>query len=162
MNPMSKIGTEPMRPSVDNVFYRPSSATPGSLAAPRWLEWSGSGRILVVDDEEAVRIVVSRVLSRLGFTAELASDADEALSLYSSDPTRFVLALVDVRLPGVNGIDIAREFRQVRPELPVILMSGYNRHETSSPYPVQNPMGFLQKPFTLDTLATAMRTALER
>jgi DNA-binding NtrC family response regulator len=161
MNPMSKIGEEPSRPSLDNVFYRPPSAAPAASAAPRWLEWSGSGRILVVDDEEAVRVVVSRVVARLGFTAELASDGDEATSLYSNDPTRFVLALVDVRLPGVNGIDIAREFRQLRPELPVILMSGYNRHETTSPHPVRNPMGFLQKPFTLETLALAMRTALE-
>jgi two-component system, cell cycle sensor histidine kinase and response regulator CckA len=160
MNPMSKIGAEPSRPSLDNVFYRPSSA-PTANAAPRWLEWSGSGRILVVDDEEAVRIVVSRVVAKLGFTAELASDGDEAISLYSNDPTRFVLALVDVRLPGVNGIDIAREFRLLRPELPVILMSGYTRHETTSPHPVSNPLGFLQKPFTLETLATAMRTALE-
>ena len=138
MNPMSKIGAVPSRPSLDNVFYRPSSAAPTANGAPRWLEWSGSGRILVVDDEEAVRIVVSRVVERLGFTAELASDGDEAISLYSNDPTRFVLALVDVRLPGVNGIDIAREFRHLRPELPIVLMSGYTRHETTSPHPVQN------------------------
>ena len=151
MNPMSKIGAVPSRPSLDNVFYRPSSAAPTANGAPRWLEWSGSGRILVVDDEEAVRIVVSRVVERLGFTAELASDGDEAISLYSNDPTRFVLALVD----------IAREFRHLRPELPIVLMSGYTRHETTSPHPVQNPIGFLQKPFTLETLATAVRIALE-
>jgi two-component system, cell cycle sensor histidine kinase and response regulator CckA len=161
MNPASKFGSEPSRTPMDNVFYRPSGTAPGAHAAPRWLEWSGSGRILVVDDEEAVRIVVSRVVAKLGFTAELASDAQEALSMFSVDPGRFVLALVDVRLPGVNGMDIAREFRLLKPDLPVILMSGYSRHEAANPTSSQIPIGFLQKPFTLESLASAMRIALE-
>jgi two-component system cell cycle sensor histidine kinase/response regulator CckA len=127
---------------------------------PAWLEWKGSGGILVVDDDDAVRMVLVRALSKIGFTVSAAAEGTQALAFYDADPRRYRLVLLDFKLPGMDSKAVLAGIRAKRPELPVILMSGYCRQdaaERSSGMPVSD---FLHKPFTVDSLASKVRGAL--
>jgi CheY-like chemotaxis protein len=123
----------------------------------------GTGRILVVDDSEPVRLVISRAVAKLGFTSDLARDGAQAISLFTADPGLYAAALVDVKLPGgMNGVDVVRELRSLRPEFPAVLTSGYTLGEAMiESFARVDSVGFLQKPFKLDSLASALRAALD-
>ena len=132
----------------------------GAGAAACLLERRGSGRVLVVEDDFAIRIVLSRALTRLGFTATLAENGPEALSQFRIDPAAYVIALLDFKLPGMTSEDVLREIRAHRPDLPVILTSGYDRDEAMNRSVGMDVTSFLHKPFTVDSLAAELRLAL--
>jgi CheY-like chemotaxis protein len=129
--------------------------------APRPIDWRGSGRVLVVDDDDPVRFVVTGAVTRLGFTTQSASDGPTALSLFESDPSGYSLVILDVRLPSMNGIEVMRRLRVIRPDIPVIMMSGYSKQEAMERSPSEMANGFLHKPFKLDALAREVRAVLE-
>jgi DNA-binding NtrC family response regulator len=139
-------------------FAAPSCADTSSQGTG----WGGPARILVVDDSEPVRIVIARAVAKLGFAADLARDGAQALSVFASNPGLYTLALVDVKLPGeMSGVDVVRELRNLRPEFPAVLTSGYNLGETMiDSFARVDSVGFLQKPFKLDSLEAALRKAL--
>lgn len=124
------------------------------------LEWRGTGLVLVVEDEMAIRIVLSRALTRLGFKVTLAADGAEAVTQFRAAPGGYALALLDFKLPGMTSEDVLREIRRLRPDLPVILTSGYDRDEAMNRSSGMAITSFLHKPFTVDSLATELRFAL--
>jgi signal transduction histidine kinase/ActR/RegA family two-component response regulator len=82
-------------------------------------------RVLVVDDDPAVRRTVSSLLRRQQFETDEANSAEEALARLTESPTRFDLVVSDVRMPGMNGCDLALALRAMHPTLPVLLVSGF-------------------------------------
>lgn len=126
----------------------------------RHSEYRGKGRALVVDDEDAVRIVVTSAVTRLGFTVDSASDGPTAIALFQLDPASYAIVLLDVRLPRMSGPQTMRRLRDMRPDIPVILMSGYSAEEIEENCQGQGPSGFLNKPFTLDSLTTKIMAVL--
>jgi CheY-like chemotaxis protein len=142
---------------------QPDVASPETAGAACLLQGPGeTARILVVDDSEPVRFVISRSVAKLGFASDLARDGAQALSLFGANPGLYAAALVDVKLPGgMSGVDVVRELRLLRPELPAVLTSGYNLGGAMiESFEKVDSVGFLQKPFKLETLAAAIRTAL--
>ncbi len=139
----------------------PSAVTtlPSLRQAP-WLQWRGSGRVLVVEDDPAVRMLVVRALPKLGFTASSAGNGAEALSLFQANPLDYVLILTDLKLPGMEVGDMIRAIQAVRPELAVILMTGYPREKVAEKVGKAHLAGFVPKPFTLETLAAEIRSVL--
>jgi CheY-like chemotaxis protein len=136
-------------------------ADPGAAGSAACIvERRSSGLVLVIEDDFAIRIVLSRALTRLGFTATLAADGAEALAQFRADPGQYALALLDFKLPGMTSEDILREIRSQRPDLPVILTSGYDRDEAMNRSGGMDVTSFLHKPFTVDSLATELRFAL--
>jgi two-component system cell cycle sensor histidine kinase/response regulator CckA len=125
-----------------------------------WLEWRGSGRVLIVEDDPAVRMLVARTLPRLGFTASTAANGTEALALMRKLPDDYVLILSDLRIPGMDVGDMIREIRQMRPDIAVIMMTGYNRERVAERVGDVHISGFVHKPFTLDVLASEIRSVL--
>jgi CheY-like chemotaxis protein len=143
---------------------QPGVASPETAGAACLLPGpSETGRILVVDDSEPVRIVISRAVAKLGFAADLAPDGAQALSVFAANPGLYAAALVDVKLPGgMSGVDVVRELRLLRPELPAVLTSGYSLGAAMIESFVRvDSVGFLQKPFKLESLAAALHTALD-
>ena len=138
----------------------PNSDQGKAASASCILERRGSGRVLVVEDDTAIRIVLSRALTRLGFTFTLAADGTEGLSQFTADPGQYVLVLLDFKLPGITSEDVLRGIRGLRPELPVVLTSGYDREEAMSRSSGMDVTSFLHKPFTVDSLACELRHAL--
>jgi CheY-like chemotaxis protein len=144
MNPASPVSADPVTAS----------------SAACLLERRGSGRVLVVEDDMAIRIVLSRALARLGFTATLAADGPEALSQFRTDPGQYAVALLDFKLPGMTSEDVLRGIRAQRPDLPVILTSGYDKDEAMNRAGGMEVTSFLHKPFTVDSLAAELRFVL--
>ena len=117
------------------------------------------GRVLVIDDDGAVGLILSRAMARLGYKADLAIDGPRGLSLLDADPAAYSLVLLDFKLPGMDSGTVYRHVRGKRPDLPVILMSGYSKQEAIDSSAGMDLAGFLHKPFTMETLASALRSA---
>ena len=120
----------------------------------------GGGTVLVADDEEYVRVTARRMLEFGGFQVVLAQDGREALDVFCRDPGRFRAVLLDLNMPRLGGDAVFREVRRLRPETPVVLMSGYNEQEVGDQFAGKGLAGFVQKPFRVDDLLAAMRTAV--
>ncbi|MGB3738017.1 MAG: response regulator, partial [Pontixanthobacter sp.] len=114
-------------------------------------EWSGGGRILLVEDEDMVRAVAERALLRAGYVVVAAADGEEGLaSIANSGP--FDLVISDVVMPVMDGPKMVRALRKLHPNIPVLFMSGYAeehlREQIDVPY-----MHFLPKPFSVRQIA---------
>jgi len=137
----------------------PAGQTARVAAPPAWPGWRGSGCVLVIDDDDSIRSVVARLVTRLGFTASQASDGQKAIAQFEEGPERYALVLLDFKLPVMDGSEVLSRLRRVKPDVRVILMSGLSRHEALEEFTGQGLAGFLQKPFTLDSLVSELRAA---
>jgi CheY-like chemotaxis protein len=123
--------------------------------------WTGGGTILVVDDEEMVRDVAQMMLESFGFSVVLARDGIEGLRNVVEN-ANLDAVLLDLTMPKMNGEETFREMHKVRPELPVILVSGYNEQEVTDQFIGQEIAGFIQKPFQRPELMAKLRQVLEK
>jgi PAS domain S-box-containing protein len=124
-------------------------------------EWRGGGRALVVDDEDAVRVTTARMLRSLGFDTTLASGGREGLALFRAHPEEWSVVLLDLTMPELDGTQVHRQLKSTRPEVPVLLMSGFSEQDALRRFGEQGVVAFLQKPFTLDSLRNRLRQLLE-
>ncbi len=115
-------------------------------------EWSGGGTILLVEDEDMVRAVAERALSRQGYTIVTASDGDEGLEIVKAGQHTFDLVVTDVVMPSMDGPAMAREIRKLQPRLPVLFMSGYAESQLRSEIDIE-AMHFIPKPFSVRQIA---------
>ena len=117
-------------------------------------------RILVVDDEPHTRDFICDGLQALGITDQVvgASTAEEALN----EVARHVpeLVITDIRMPGLNGLDLARYLRQAYPSTKIIVVTGYSTHDIEKSVAALAVTALLKKPFGLDTLGQIVRQAL--
>lgn len=130
-----------------------------SIPAPTNVHWQGSGAALVIDDEETVREVARHGLEKLGFSVVVARDGVEGLQRFR-DSGPFALVLLDLTMPRLDGENTLRALHEADPELPVMLMSGFNEQMTVERFVGRGLAGFLPKPFTVQLLARRVREAL--
>ncbi|MCU0617548.1 MAG: response regulator [Gemmatimonadaceae bacterium] len=124
------------------------------VAPPRPAEHARSGRVLVVDDDRVVRSVTSALLTRQGYAVTTVESGQDALEELAQRSESFAFALIDLTMPGLTGVEVleqwrARERREGRSPLPVVLMSGYTEVDVAPHLADLQVSGFLQKPFTL-------------
>ena len=118
-----------------------------------------SGAALVVEDNADVAEITAGMFQSLGFTTQLAENADAALAALAADPS-IAVVFSDIVMPGgKSGLDLARELRERRPDLPVLLASGYSRVAQEA---VAEGFSILAKPYSVDDLARTLDTALGR
>jgi PAS domain S-box-containing protein len=134
------------------VFLPTSSGAPDSTGVTSPTELRISATLLVVDDEEIVRRVATRLLESLGFRAFAARDGAEAVELVRRAQPAFDAILMDLTMPKLDGVAAFNEIRRLRPDVPVLLMSGYNEQEAITRFAGQGLAGFVQKPFGADQL----------
>ena len=115
--------------------------------------------VVLVEDDPAVRLLVFNLLNELGYQAHEAQDAKTALPLLESD-MRIDLLVTDVGLPGMNGRQLAEIARQHRPELKVLFMTGYAEKAAERQGFLDEGMDMVAKPFSIDLLATMIRTMI--
>ena len=154
-----KVASEPGRGSTFRIFLPASSRQPlipraDGEAAP----WRGSGAVLLVDDEESVRAIGSEMLRELGFEVVAAGDGVEALARYRE--RRPDLVILDLTMPRMDGEQAFRELRQLDCGARVVLSSGYDETEVTQKFAGKGLAGFIQKPYTFETLRTVLRAAL--
>ena len=122
----------------------------------------GSGAILLVEDEDMVRSVAERALSRQGYQVRAAAHGEEALEILEQverDGGGFDLVVSDVMMPVMDGPTMVRRMRETRPALPILFMSGYAEEQLRKSIALDN-VSFLPKPFSVQQLAEAARDAL--
>jgi signal transduction histidine kinase/ActR/RegA family two-component response regulator len=122
--------------------------------------WRGEGTVLVVDDEPMVRDVAEAILARLGLSVVQATDGDDAVRAFAAEPDRFEAVLLDLTMPRLSGAETFRQLREIRTEVRVILMSGYNQQEASGSFAGKGLAGFLEKPFSTQALGDAVERVL--
>ncbi|MCC7634593.1 hybrid sensor histidine kinase/response regulator [Stenotrophomonas rhizophila] len=134
-------------------------AAPAEPAAAAVVSLGAGQSILVVEDDEQVRMLVTVVLEDLGYQVEVVGDADAAIPLLAS-PRVIDLLITDVGLPGLNGRQLAEIARQSRPVLPILFMTGYAEKAQERSAFLEPGMAMIAKPFLLDEFSAAVRKAL--
>jgi PAS domain S-box-containing protein len=129
-------------------------ASPGGITG-------GRERILLIDDEEAQALSVARMLERLGYDLTTRTDPLEALDLFRREPGRFDLVITDQAMPRMMGARLAEEILKIRPDLPVILCTGFSEQVDANGAKKRGLREFLMKPFSLREISEVIRRALE-
>lgn len=142
----------------DVLFPASGKPAPPRVVVPALDTWSGRGSVLLVDDEEGVRIVGRKMLERMGFTALVASNGSEALSRYELHADDIVCVLLDLTMPVMDGEETLRRLRRLHPEVPVVICSGYAEQEIASRFEGQGTSGILQKPYQFVALRNILRS----
>jgi two-component system, cell cycle sensor histidine kinase and response regulator CckA len=135
------------------------SAPESDEAALRHSPAGGSETVLLVDDEDSVRLFVAHTLADAGYTVIEAENGEEALGTLRDHGGRIDLILTDMMMPLVGGRELARRVIALRPDLPLIFMSGYVGEGRPSPDPRRHP--FISKPFTPEALLLTVRNTLD-
>jgi two-component system, cell cycle sensor histidine kinase and response regulator CckA len=125
------------------------------------LEVFGKETILVVEDAEAIRRMVCAMLGQQGYRCLEASDGVDALRLLDETPAPVHLVLTDVIMPKMTGAELGRHLVRLRPDLPIVFMSGYCDDPVVRTFE-RIPLLFLSKPFTANKLLEKVRQALDR
>jgi PAS domain S-box-containing protein len=120
------------------------------------------GTVLLVDDEDGVRKIVQRMLEGEGFRVIGAADGREAVDAFHEHADEIGIVLLDMKMPRLNGEEAFRELRQIRPDLRVILCSGYTQEDATSRFAGLGLAGFIQKPYGHDTLMAKLREVVRR
>jgi CheY-like chemotaxis protein len=155
------------QPGVGTVFtmyfpaVTPTAAPAAGVAAPHPELAQGRETILLVEDEDAVRVIVRAVLKRNGYNVLDAATPAAACEIFDRHANHIDLLLTDVVMPDMNGPALAQRLIDARPELPVLFMSGYADLPTPLDASIPNA-GFLSKPFQASTLATKVKEMLAR
>ncbi len=122
---------------------------------------SGAERILIVDDEPSIVKMSSMVLGQLGYSVTTKTDSLEALELFRSKPWAFDLVISDMTMPNMTGDKLAREFIKVRPDIPVILCTGYSKKISRESIAELGIKAFADKPIVKADLAKVVRKVLD-
>jgi two-component system cell cycle sensor histidine kinase/response regulator CckA len=119
---------------------------------------AGTATVLLVEDEDALRAVAVRMLSRSGYRVLAAADSGEALRLARADGEPIDILVTDVVMPGISGPELAKRIEAARPGMKVLFMSGYSGDALGT---LEDGVGFIQKPFSMESLAARVREVLD-
>jgi two-component system, cell cycle sensor histidine kinase and response regulator CckA len=144
-------------PERGSVFRLLLPLAPGTVARPN--PWMGHGPVLVVDDEDTLSRMLSHLLNTVGLPAETVSNGTAALERLRADSQRYRLVLLDLHMPAPDGLTVLRELRGLRPDLPVVVMSGLIEAEADRAFG-PGPTALLQKPFVKEDLLRVLRKVL--
>ena len=156
-----RVSSEIGRGSVFSILLpaqpRPSDRrkTPASVRSSK-----ASGTILIVEDEDTVKTFTRSVLERSGFDVLIAENGLAGVEIIESRGDQIRLVLLDLTMPVMGGEETFDRIRAIHPEMPVIVMTGFDQAEASRRFDKRRLHGFLQKPFTADQLRKCVESAL--
>ncbi len=120
----------------------------------------GSGRILVVDDEADLADIMTRMLTLMGYDVHQYTDPQKALAGFAKEPGAFDAVVIDMTMPKVTGLQLAGEMVMIRPEIPIVLCTGFNRQVNPENASAVGIRKILKKPIAIQELAAALRGIL--
>ena len=118
---------------------------------------TGSGTVLVVDDEPMVLAFVEEGLKKIGYRVLTAVGGRQACEVYSSYSNQIDIVLLDMVMPGTTGLEACRQLREINPNVKVILSSGYSSGDVAREARLAGALGFIGKPYSLEELSWALR-----
>lgn len=121
----------------------------------------GKEHILLIDDEQMLLEMGTTMLERLGYTVTAQKSSVEALATFQNEPGQFDIVITDQTMPGMTGLDLSRCILQLRPEIPVILCTGYSSIVSEKKAKSMGIKGFVMKPLTRKNIAGLIRTILD-
>ncbi len=157
-----KVSSEPEKGTTFQILLPSTRKRAKPLPAPSGKpeHWRGSGIVLVVDDEAMVRAIAERMLVSMGFEVIIAEDGLKAVECFRAGAEDIRLVILDLTMPRLDGEGAFRELRKIRPDVRVLLMSGFNEEEAMGRFIGQGVAGFLQKPFTTESLRAHLKAIL--
>ena len=117
-------------------------------------------RVLLVDDEAPLRTALARWLRHSGFEVVVAADGEQALALFAADPHAIDCVLLDLSMPKLSGQQVHAQLVAMRPDIPVVIMSGYSEQEVSDRFAGVRLAGTLAKPIAAETLVATLHAAI--
>jgi CheY-like chemotaxis protein len=158
-----RVESEPERGTTFTVLFpalHEAAATNAAHVDREEDAWRGSGTILLVDDEERVRVGASQALKQLGFSVITAADGAEAVERFRAHREEIRCVLLDLKMPRMDGEEALPELQRIRSDVPVILSSGYSEHDCARQRAASGLVGFLPKPYALAELRRKLRETL--
>ncbi len=154
-----RIDTAPGSGTRIEVALPPCAARTTGAAETPLATAPSSVTVLLVDDDDAVRSTTRRLLQRLKFTVREAADSAEALRLFDDERATLAVVLTDIRMPGMDGVQLATEIRSRVADFPIVFVSGYDAGGHESVTGLED-ITLISKPFTAERLAATLQTAV--
>ena len=126
-------------------------------ANPAQIRQLVTGTILVVEEEEALRSALGKMLRRKGCTVIEAADGQTGIDQFRGSATKIDVVLLDLTLPGMSGAEVMAELRRIRPDLKVIVTSAYSRDLVQGTVDGQRPWFYIRKPYRFSQLTGLIR-----
>jgi CheY-like chemotaxis protein len=120
-----------------------------------------SGTALIVDDEKSVLKICVSMVKHCGMTTITATDGAEAVKIFRAHSHEIDLVLMDLTMPNMDGVAAMLELRKIKPDVRIILSSGFNEQELDERIRDQNPSGFIRKPYSLKSLEAELRRVMQ-
>jgi len=147
------LESEPGRGSLFTILLPICEDMAAAQAAQADAEsWQGSGTVILAEDNELVLGASRSLLEHMGFDVVTAHAGNQALEIFKRDPDQAVLVMLDIKMPNLNGIDALYAIRAVRPNVPILMASGYLDEDTLAEIAESGGVSFIHKPYELDTL----------
>ncbi len=121
----------------------------------------GSERILFIDDEEVQTDLGKQLLEKLGYRVDTQTNSRIALDTFKEDPERYDLIITDMTMPNMSGDQLSREILSIRPDMPIILSTGYNEQMSEEKAKEIGIKGYVHKPVVLKEMSKIIRQVLQ-
>lgn len=157
-----KVTSEPGKGTTFHVYF-PQVLTPVETRETADLSPLGKGteKILFVDDEEAIVRIVKQMLERLGYHVIVRTSSVEALEAFRAAPDNFDLVISDMTMPNMTGIQLLQKLKEIRPDIPVIICSGFSEQIDDEKARAMGINAYVMKPVVKNDLAKSIRNALD-
>ncbi|MFP5213394.1 MAG: ATP-binding protein, partial [Acidobacteriota bacterium] len=155
------VESAPGKGSVFRILFPKVEDRPVEAETDRGLLPRGDERILMVDDEDALARTGKRILERLGYRVTAMTSSLDALEAFRAEPEAFDLLVTDLTMPQMTGTELARELLDIRPDLPIILCTGYSQKLRLSEAEEAGIRRIIEKPFGVRHLAEGVREVLD-
>jgi PAS domain S-box-containing protein len=153
-----RVTSSPGQGTTFQVLLPPADAEPEAAARSAGVHPTlRTGHILLVDDEESVRILGRRVLERAGFKVTEADDGPAAIEAFRQSPELFHAVLLDVTLPTLDGLTVLERIREIRSDIRVVVSSGWSEEEVAARIGGRPGVRFLQKPYRAEALVEILQ-----
>ena len=156
-----KVYSTPGRGTTFKVLLPSTQAEVPQRAANKIHAVAGSTTVMVIDDESVVRRTAKSMLERQGYTVVVAENGKEGVDLFRVLSEKIGIVLLDMTMPVMSGEETFRELRAIKPDVRVILSSGYNEVEAVRRFTGKGLAGFLQKPYSAATLTQTVQRVIE-
>jgi PAS domain S-box-containing protein len=156
-----EVSSEPGEGTTFTIYLPKIEREAAEQGSPGLSIPKGSERILLVDDEEALAVLEQKMLERLGYSVLAKTGSAEALEIFKAQPHHFDLVISDYTMPQMTGADVAREMIRIRPDIPVILCTGFTESITEEEAKSMGIRAFLLKPLNLLDLGGIVRKILD-